>query len=109
MVSTAGAITALAYAGVGAGVGSIGAAIISSRAGRGEARAHAADLIADAASSLSDRQAATINRLSLENEKMRKAIMGLADVLDEVLPQLPLPKADLAKLKRATNAAKLAV
>ena len=103
------AIPALAYAGIGAGLGTIGASIVNSRSGRGEARAHAADMISEAASGLADRQAATSKRLSLENEKMRKAIMMLSDVLDELLPQLSLDKVELTKLKKATIAAKLAV
>ena len=109
MASISSAVTALAYAGVGAGVGSIGASIISTRAGKGEARAHAANLISEAASNLAERQAETIDRLSLQNEKMRKSIIMLSDVLDEVIPTLPLSKIEAAKLRKATNAAKMAV
>lgn len=102
-------VTALAYAGIGAGLGSIGAALVQSMSGKSESRAKATDMIAEAASNLSDRQANTINRLSLENEKMRKAIILLSDVIDEVLPQLPLNKMELTKLRKAINAAKMAV
>ena len=109
MVNVSGAITALAYAGVGAGVGSIGAAIVSTRAGRGESRAHAANLISEAAAGLAERQVEIIDRISGQNEKMRQAIILLSDVLDDLLPQLPLAKTDLTKLKKATNAAKSAL
>lgn len=109
MVNVSGAITALAYAGVGAGVGSIGAAIVSTRAGRGESRAHAANLISEAAAGLAERQVEIIDRISGQNEKMRQAIILLSDVLDDLLPQLPLSKTDLTKLKKATNVAKSAL
>ena len=102
-------VAALAYAGVGTAVGSVGAAIVSSRTGRGEARAHAVDMISDAAANLADRQAVTINRLSLENEKLRRAVITLADVIDDVLPKLNLTDAELAALRRALNGAKVAV
>lgn len=109
MSGVAGAVTALAYAGVGAGVGSIGAAVISTRAGRGESRAHAANLISEAAAGLAEKQVEIIDRITQQNERMRQAIILLSDVLDELLPQLPLEKSDMNKLKKATNAAKAAL
>lgn len=109
MASLGNALAFLSYAGLGAGLGSIGAAIVSSRSGKGEARAHAADMISNAASVLADQQSETIERLVTQNDRMRKAIILLTDVMDDLLPQLALPKTELAKLKKATNAAKLAV
>lgn len=108
-MTISGAISALAYAGVGAGVGSIGAAIVSTHASKGESRAHAANLISEAAAGLAERQVEIIDRITQQNERMRQAIILLSDVLDELLPQLPLGKADMTKLKKATNAAKAAL
>lgn len=109
MSGIGGAVTALAYAGVGAGVGSIGAAIVSTHASKGESRAHAANLISEAAAGLAERQVEIIDRITQQNERMRQAIILLSDVLDELLPQLPLDRTDLNKLKKATNAAKSAL
>ena len=109
MSGITGAVTALAYAGVGAGVGSIGAAVISTHAGKSESRAHAANLISEAAAGLAEKQVEIIDRITQQNERMRQAILLLSDVLDDLLPQLPLSKADMTKLKKATNAAKAAL
>jgi hypothetical protein len=108
-VTISGAISALAYAGVGAGVGSIGAAIVSTHASKGESRAHAANLISEAAAGLAERQVEIIDRITDQNERMRQAIILLSDVLDELLPQLPLSAPDMNRLKKATNAAKSAL
>ena len=108
-MSIGGAVTALAYAGVGEGVGSIGAAIVSTRAGKGESRAHAANLISEAAAGLAEKQVEIIDRITQQNERMRQAIIMLSDVLDELLPQLPLDEGDMTKLKKATIAAKSAL
>lgn len=102
-------LTALGYAGVGAGIGSIGAALVSTRAGKGESRAHAAALISEAAAGLAEKQVEIIDRITQQNEKMREAILLLSDVLDELLPQLPLSKEDFEKLKKANNTAKSAL
>ncbi len=109
MFDVSGLLTALSYAGIGAGVGSIGAALVSTKAGKGESRAHAAAMISEAAAGLAEKQVAIIDRITEQNEKMREAIILLSDVLDELLPQLPLAEADLMKLKKATNAAKSAL
>lgn len=108
-MTISGAISALAYAGVGAGVGSIGAAIVSTHASKGESRAHAANLISEAAAGLAERQVEIIDRITDQNERMRQAIILLSDVLDELLPQLPLSAPDMNRLKKATNAAKSAL
>ena len=99
----------LAYAGVGAAIGSIVAAAISARSGKGEARAHAADLITDAAGALADKQAATIDRLEKRADKQAKAIITLTSVVDELLDQLKLPTSEKQKLQQAVNEARLAI
>ncbi len=109
MSGASDAIAALAYAGVGAAVGSIGAAVVSARSGRGEARAHAADLISDAAGGLAAQQATTIDRLEKQTERQRRALITLTVIVDELLDQLDLPAAEKTKLRKAVTAAKLAV
>ena len=109
MSAASEAIVALSYAGVGAAVGSIGVAAINSRAGRGEARAHAADLIAEAAGDLVDRQAAAINRLELRLDRMAQALVMLTSVDDELLDRVSMPTGDRAKLQKAVREAKLAI
>ena len=100
---------ALAYAGVGAAVGSVGAAAITAHSGKGESRAHAADLISNAAGELADRQAAAINRLELRLDRMAQALIMLTSVDDELLEQVPMPVSEKHKLQKAVNAAKLAI
>ena len=109
MAGASDLVASLAYAGVGAAVGSIGAAMVSSRAGRGEARAHAADLISDAAGGLAAQQASTIDRLEKQTERQRRALMSLTAIVDELLDQLSLPAAEKTKLREAVSAAKLAI
>lgn len=86
-------LAAVGYAGVGAGLGSIGAAAIASRSGKSEARAHAADLITNAAGSLADRLDRMNTLLEEENVQMRLAINSLADVMDELKDLLPTVEA----------------
>lgn len=100
-------LAALAYAGAGGGMASIGVAVISSRSGKAEARAHAADLITNAAGSLADRLDRINTTLEQENIQMRMAINALADVMDELKNLLPTEGAR-EKAKGAIRAARLA-
>lgn len=99
----------LAYAGVGAAIGSIGAAAITARSGKSEARAHAADLITDAAGALADKQAVTIDRLEKRADKQARALIALTTIVDELLCHIELPEGARQKLQDATNAARLAI
>ena len=100
---------ALAYAGVGAAVGSVGAAAITAHSTKGESRAHAADLISNAAGELADHQAAAIERLEHRLDRMAQALVMLTTVDEELLEQVPMPTAEREKLQKAVNAAKLAI
>lgn len=100
---------ALAYAGVGAAVGSIGAAAITAHSSKGESRAHAADLISNAAGELADHQAAAINRLELRLDRMAQALTALTAVDDELLDHVTMPEHERAKLQKAVREAKLAI
>lgn len=102
-------LAALAYAGVGAGLGSIGAAVVTSRSGKSEARAHAADLIANAAGSLADRLEKMNTNLETENRQLRQAVGCLVDAIDEMVPMLIGPPEAIRKIKAATSAAKQAI
>lgn len=101
-------LAALAYAGVGAGLGSIGAAAITSRSGKGESRAHAADLITNAAGSLADRLDRMNAHLEVENLQMRKAIAALTDVMEGMIPMLP-PGPMQTKARAAIKTARAAI
>ena len=102
-------IIALSYAGVGAAVGSIGAAVVNSRSGKSEARAHAADLITDAAGALADKQATVIERLEKRTDKQAKAIIALTTVVDELLASVQIAAAERVKLQKVVDAARLAI
>ena len=106
-MSTGTTVTALAYAGVGAGVGTIGASIISSRSGKGESRAHAAEMISAAAGGLTDRMGRLNDKLDTDNRDLRLAVRSLTDVIDLLLPYLTTaPPAVLAKAKKINDRAK---
>lgn len=100
---------ALAYAGVGAAVGSIGAAAITAHSSKGESRAHAADLISNAAGELADHQAAAIERLEKRLDRIVAALQMLTTVDEELLEQVPMPVSERTKLQKAVNAAKQAI
>ena len=75
------AVNALAYAGVGSGLGTIIAAVVAARSRHGEARAQAADLITEAAERISNMNRA----LDRENRSLRKDLEDLADSIDGFL------------------------
>lgn len=102
-------LAAVAYVGAGAGVGSIGAAVVTSRSGRGEARAHAADLITNAAGRLAVRQQEMIESFEEENRHLRRSVTLLADAFDEVIPMLTGPPEAIAQIRKAVTAARLAI
>lgn len=123
-------LTALAYAGAGAGIGTIGAAVITSRGQKGEARAHAADLIANAAGELADRVTKLNDRLEEQNKTLREsidraelrartaeertahqrqAIMLLTEVIDEIIGDMGLTPAKHEQLMNAVHTAQQAL
>ena len=102
------AVIATVMTGVGAMIGTVVTATIQILGRRGEARATAADLVTHAAGGLAEQQGRTIERLERELERQRTALLGLLDVVDELVPQLPLDSAEVRKLKTAIRAAKMA-
>lgn len=94
--------------GIGAGVATIATAVIQSRSGKSEARAHAADMLAEASGTLSAHYVSEIARLNERVSAMRSAIDELTTTVDELLddPQLPMTTGQTRKLRRANQAAK---
>lgn len=84
-------IPALITGGLGAALGSIGTALVQSLSGRGLSRAEAADKVANAAGSLADRLDKMNANLSKENAGLRRAVLALTDIIEEVTPLLPDP------------------
>ena len=109
MIEGNGIYAALGYAGIGAGVGSIGAALVAARAGRGESRGRATELITEAAAHMSEQQTAIIDRLQVRVDKQAHAIIALTSVLDELLPTFNLDTVREAQLRKVVNAARLTV
>lgn len=98
-------VSSLVTGGIGATVGSILTAVIQSLSGRAKSRAEAAEIITGA----SDR---IIIRLEKENKSMRKAIVLLTEINDEIVYELKSLGVDqrLTKKLQATNrAAKLSL
>ena len=108
MTSTSGAVI---IGGIGAALGAIGAAAVTSLGGKSESRAHAADLVVNAAGGLVDRMTARDDRLDKENKALRHALVGILDVID----QLGVNPADIMnqgmwdRLKVASHAAREAM
>jgi hypothetical protein len=97
-------VPALITGGLGAAVGSIGTALIQTLSGRGVSRAEAADRVTNAAGNLADRLDRMNTTLERENIAMRKAVVALTDVMDEVIPLIP----DAAIRTKAHDAIKIA-
>lgn len=95
-----GMVPALVTGGVGATIGGIITAVIQVLSHRGESRATAADLVTKAAGTM-------VERLDRENRSMRKAILLLTEVLDEMIDDLDMPDTQKEKLRKANAAAKL--
>lgn len=72
--------------GLGAAIGSIGTAVVQTVSGRGVSRAEAVDRVTNAAGNLADRQDKQITRLEAENIAMRKAMVALAEAVEDLLP-----------------------
>ena len=81
-------LAALAYAGVGAGLGTIGASFIAARSSRGESRAHAAEILSNAAGGLADRMSKLNERLDKDNRELRDALSSLIEVIDLIIPYI---------------------
>lgn len=76
---------------------------------RSETRAHAADLIAEAAGNMTDRMSKLNEQLDARNRQMRTAIMLLTDAVDQILPFIDASPQIVQQLKKANNAAKTAI
>ncbi len=102
-------LSVLITGGLGVTLGSIGVAAIQAFTKRNENRAHAADLVSDAAGNLADRLSKLNDKLDGENRQMRMALLMLTDVVDQIIPLVNAPPTVIANLKKANNAAKMAV
>lgn len=102
-------VPALVSGGFGAGLATVVVAVIQTLSKKSESRATAAELITDAAGTLAAQQGETILRLEARIERQATAIVALTAILDEMLPQVPLPDPDRKRLHKAVMAAKLAV
>ena len=95
-------LSTLAAGGLGATIGGIATAIIQVMSHRNESKATAADLITKAAGTL-------VERFDAENKALRKAVLLLIEVLDEVTPVLDGAPDVAHKLHAAKIAAQRAV
>lgn len=102
-------IGSLLTGGIGAAIGGVLTAVVQLFGHKAESRATAADLVTHAAGGLAAEQDKTISRLTRQNAQMRRSVLTLAEVLDELLPTLSLPDAELVKLRAAVLDAKLAI
>lgn len=81
------ALQAVAYAGLGGGLGAVGAAWITARAGRDHDKADAAAQLTKAASALTDRLVKRNADLSADNGRLRRTLLDLIERIDVVVQQ----------------------
>ena len=105
-----GVTEVLVAGGLGSAFGSIVTAIVQVRGKKGESRASAADLIAEAAGGFVDRVTKANEKLEAENAQLREALVRLADAVDMVTDEI-VGKAHPAykSMRSATSAARLAI
>lgn len=111
MSQATGLISALAYAGVGTAMGTLGASIIAARSSRGEQRAHAAELLSNAAGGLADRLSKLNERLDRDNRELREALSGVIEMMELLLPYIAkdAPDETLRQAEKITKQAKRAL
>lgn len=108
--AVSGILTALSYAGIGAGLGTVGASFIAARSSRGESRAHAAELLSNAAGGLADRLSTLNEKLDKDNRELREALSSLIQMLDMLLPYIKdAPTEIITKAQKISKHAKLAL
>ena len=100
-------VAALVTGGLGATLGTLGTAVVTSMSKRGESRAVAADRVTNAAGNLADRLDKINNDLEQENRHMRQALIALAEGVEELLP-LALDEVNRVKIRDAIKAARIA-
>lgn len=105
-----GILSALSYAGIGAGLGTVGASIIAARSSRGEQRAHAAEILSNAAGGLADRLSTLNEKLDKDNRELREALFSLIEVIDMLLPYIKeAPPNIITKVEKISKQAKQAL
>ena len=90
----------------GAALGAIGAAIVNSFGGKAESRANAADRVATAASRMIDRMEKRDIQLDGENKELRRTLVRILDMIDDVGPMTPLDPKMVARLKKEARVAR---
>lgn len=95
--------------GAGAGITALITPVVQHFSHRSETRAHAADLIAEAAGNMTDRMSKLNEQLDTRNRQMRTSIMILTDAVDQIIPFVDAPPGVVQQLKKANIAAKTAI
>lgn len=102
-------VSLLVAGGAGSGITAIITPLIQHISHRSETRAHAADLIAEAAGNMTDRMSKLNEQLDARNRQMRTSIMLLTDAVDQIIPFIDASPQVVQQLRKANNAAKTAI
>lgn len=108
-MAVASVASLLVSGGLGAAITAFATPLIQHFSHRSETRAHAADLIAEAAGNVTDRISKLNEQLDARNRQMRTAIMLLTDAVDQVIPSIDSTPSVIEQLKKANKAAKTAI
>lgn len=98
-------VAALVTGGIGATIGGIVTVFVQVFSKRNEVRAQAADIVTSAADRTVTMSIKIADRLEQENHQLREAVLLIAELLEETLPDLDAPPEVMAKLRRAKRAA----
>lgn len=108
--AVSGLLQALSYAGIGAGLGTVGASFIAARSGRGESRAHAAEILSNAAGCLADRLSKLNEELDQDNRELREVLFSMIEVIDMLIPYIKDAPEDIrTKAEKISKHAKQAL
>lgn len=108
MADTNSPVTWILAGGGGTIIGSIIMSVIQSISGKGVSRADAADRVTNAAGNLADRMDRMNSALEKENLALRRSVIALSEVVDELIPLIP-DEDQRVHATRAVKAARLAL
>ena len=83
---------------------------MTARSGRGESRAHAAELLSNAAGGLADRLSTLNEKLDKDNRELREAVGSLIEVIDLLLPYMKdAPPGVISRAEKMSQHARRAI
>ena len=108
MADTNNPVTWILAGGGGIIIGSVLMSLIQSISGKRVSRADAADRVTNAAGNLAEYLDRMVTALEKENVALRRSVIALSEVLDELIPLIP-EENQRVRASKAVKAARLAL